>query len=77
MVKLFNQISLSDTYQECKDAFHNDKPKFLELLTQHLDLSSLIPPTFYWSCFTEILILTLILSNITNLYFFIHYRTVI
>jgi len=49
MVKLFNQISFSDTYQECKDAFLNDKPKFLEVLTQHLDLSSLIPPSFYWS----------------------------
>ena len=49
MVKLYNQISLSDTYQECKDIFQNDKPKFLELLTQHLDLSSLVPPSFYWS----------------------------
>jgi hypothetical protein len=49
MVKLFNQISLSDTFQECKDAYQNDKPKFLELLTSHLDLSSLIPQTFYWS----------------------------
>lgn len=49
MVKLFNQISFSDTYQECKDTFQNDKPKFLELLTQHFDLSSLVPPTFYWS----------------------------
>jgi hypothetical protein len=49
MVKLYNQISFSDIYQECKDAFQNDKPKFLELLTQHLDLSSLIPQSFYWS----------------------------
>ena len=45
MVKLFNQISLSDTFQECKDAYQNDKPKFLELLPNHLDLSSLIPQT--------------------------------
>jgi hypothetical protein len=49
LVKLFNQLSLSDSYQECKDAYQNDKPKFLDLLTQHLDLSSLIPPSFYWS----------------------------
>jgi hypothetical protein len=49
MVKLYNQISFSDTYHECKDTFQNDKPKFLELLTQHLDLSALVPPTFYWS----------------------------
>jgi hypothetical protein len=49
MVKLFNQISLSDTFEECKDAFQNDKPKFLELLTKHLDLSSLVPMSFYWA----------------------------
>ena len=49
MVKLYNQIPLSDTFQECKDAYQNDKPKFLELLTNHLDLSSIIPQTFYWS----------------------------
>jgi hypothetical protein len=49
MVNLYNQISLSDTYQECKNSYQNDKPKFLELLTQNLDLPSLIPQTFYWS----------------------------
>jgi hypothetical protein len=49
MVKLFNQISLSDTFEECKDIYQNDKPKFLELLTEHLDLSSLIPQEFYWA----------------------------
>ncbi len=49
MVKLFNKLSLSDTYQEYKDAYQNYKPKFLEMLTHHLDLSSLLPPTFYWS----------------------------
>ena len=54
MVKLFNQISFSDIYQESKDTFQNDKPKFLELLTQHLDLSSLVPPTFYWSYYKAI-----------------------
>lgn len=49
MVKLFDQISLSDIYHDCKNSFQNDKPKFLELLTQNLDLSSLVPQTFYWS----------------------------
>lgn len=49
MVKLYNQISFSDPYEECKDVFQNNKPKFLELLSQHLDLSSLIPQEFYWS----------------------------
>lgn len=49
MVKLFNQLSLSDTFKECKDCFQNDKPKFLQMLTQHLDLSELIPQSFYWA----------------------------
>lgn len=49
MVKRFKQISLCDTYEECKDIFQNDKPKFLELLNQHLDLSSLIPQKFYFA----------------------------
>lgn len=49
MVNLYNQISLSDTFLECKNTYQNDKPKFLELLTQNLDLASLIPQTFYWS----------------------------
>jgi hypothetical protein len=54
MVKLFNQISFSDTYEDCKDVFQNDKPKFLELLTQHLDLSSLIPTEFYWAYYKHL-----------------------
>lgn len=49
MVKLFKQIAFSGIYEECKDVFQSDKPKFLELLSQHLDLSSLIPQDFYWS----------------------------
>ncbi len=49
--KAFLSNLFSDTYHECKDIYQNDKPKFLELLTQHLDLSSLVPPTFYWSCY--------------------------
>jgi len=54
MVPLFNQISFSDTFEECKDIFQNDKPKFLELLTQHLDLSSLIPQEFYWAYYKRL-----------------------
>ncbi|WP_010252466.1 transposase, partial [Acetivibrio cellulolyticus] len=49
MVKLYKQISFADTFEECKDVFQNNKPKFLKLLSQHLDLSSLIPQDFYWS----------------------------
>ena len=47
MVKIYNQLSLFDSYQECKDAFQNDKPKFLQLLTEHLDLASIVPGLFF------------------------------
>lgn len=30
MVKLYSQISLINTYQECKDSYQNDKLKFLK-----------------------------------------------
>lgn len=56
MVKIFHQFSFYDTYQECKDAYQDDKPKLLELLSQHLDLSSLIPLSFYWSYYQKKLI---------------------
>lgn len=49
MVNLYNQISLADTFQECKIVYQNDKSKFLELLSNHLDLSSLISKNFYLS----------------------------
>ena len=42
MVIKFHQLSFSNMYQECEDILLNDKPKFLELLSKHLDLSSLI-----------------------------------
>ncbi len=54
MVKLFKQISIFDTYQECMDLSQNNKPKFLELLSQHLDLASLVPASFVWSYYRNL-----------------------
>jgi len=31
VIKLFNQISLLDIYEESKDVYQNDKPEFLEV----------------------------------------------
>jgi len=49
MVKLFKQTSIFDTFQECKDVYQDDKPQFLQLLSEHLDLISLIPASFVWA----------------------------
>ena len=41
------QLSLGDIYEECKYLAENDKPEFLDLLEKHLNLSELIPFSFY------------------------------
>lgn len=41
-----NQLELVDVFSECRDIFEADKPKFLSLLEEHIDLSALIPRTF-------------------------------
>ena len=40
------QLSVTDTLQDCQDKFKNDKPAFLSLLEQHIDLDEIIPITF-------------------------------
>jgi len=42
-----NQPTLADFFEECKDIFESDKPQFLSLLENHIDLDSIIPPSFY------------------------------
>lgn len=37
------QLSLNDIYADCLESFENDKPKFLSMLEQHLDIDALIP----------------------------------
>jgi hypothetical protein len=46
MVNNYQQLSFAHIYTECKEFFQNDKPKFLSLLSEHLDLNSLIPDSF-------------------------------
>ncbi len=47
MVKNYNQLTLPLIFDECDNAFKNNKPKFLELLSMHIDLSAYIPFCFY------------------------------
>lgn len=41
------QLSLEDIFQDCQEKFYADKPAFLSLLENHIDLDELIPMSFY------------------------------
>ena len=43
----YKQLSLADIFQDCQNKFDNDKPAFLSLLEQHIDLDEIIPAAFY------------------------------
>ena len=42
----YKQLSMEDILQDCQDKFNNDKPAFLSLLEQHIDLDEIIPISF-------------------------------
>ena len=41
------QLTSADIFEDCKDIFESDKPQFLSLLENHIDLDSIIPMSFY------------------------------
>ena len=41
------QLSLADIYDDCKNFLEEDRPKFLDLLEEHIDLESMIPSSFW------------------------------
>jgi transposase len=43
----YKQLSVADFFQDCQDKFNNDKPAFLSLLENHIDLDEMIPFSFY------------------------------
>jgi len=43
----YKQLSVADFFQDCQDKFYNDKPAFLSLLENHIDLDEMIPFSFY------------------------------
>ena len=40
------QLSLNDIYANCLESFENNKPKFLSMLEEHLNIDALIPLSF-------------------------------
>ena len=42
----YKQLSLADTFENCQEIFNSDKPEFLSLLENHIDLDSIIPISF-------------------------------
>lgn len=40
------QLSLADIFADCQNKFENDKPTFLSLLEQHIDLDEIVPVSF-------------------------------
>lgn len=42
----YKQLSVADIFTDCQDKFENDKPAFLSLLEEHIDLDEIIPITF-------------------------------
>lgn len=42
----YKQLSLADIFQDCQEKFDNDKPAFLSLLEEHIDMDEIIPLSF-------------------------------
>jgi len=41
------QLSMEDIYSDCQNVFENNKPGFLSLLEQHIDLDEIVPVSFH------------------------------
>ena len=42
----YKQLSLADIFTDCQEKFENDKPAFLSLLENHIDIDEFIPISF-------------------------------
>jgi hypothetical protein len=42
----YKQLTLADVFEDCQEIFDSDKPRFLSLLENHIDLDSFIPVPF-------------------------------
>lgn len=42
----YKQLSLADIFSDCQNKFENDKPVFLSLLENHIDIDEIIPISF-------------------------------
>ncbi len=43
----YKQLSLCDIFEDCQNIFDSDKPQFLSLLENHIDLDSIVPVSFF------------------------------
>lgn len=43
----YHQISLKESFSDCKDMFIDDAPSFFQLLEQHFDINQFVPSSFY------------------------------
>ena len=46
MAAKYRQISLKDTFSDCRDMFIDDTPSFFQLLDEHFDIHDFIPSVF-------------------------------
>ena len=42
----YNQLSLADIFSDCQEIYESDKPAFLSLLQEHIDLDEIVPASF-------------------------------
>lgn len=47
------QPTLADIFEDCKNIYESDKPQFLTLLENHIDLDEIIPVSFYNRCYAS------------------------
>jgi hypothetical protein len=47
------QLSLADVYENCKNIFESDKPKFLSILEEYISLDDLIPSSFVFNFYAQ------------------------
>ena len=43
----YKQLSLCDIFEDCQNIYDSDKPPFLSLLENHIDLDSIVPVSFF------------------------------
>lgn len=41
------RLFLADIFEDCKNIYDSDKPQFLSLLENHIDLAEIVPTSFY------------------------------
>ena len=39
----YNQLSLADIFSDCQEIYESDRPAFLSLLQEHIDLDEIVP----------------------------------